>query len=304
MSSGVMALASLAVTYPAIAQPVPPKAANACIQRTAEEMVVATRDISVVSAGPVSTNGVRTLFMRNNRTGQTAECRVNTIDGFVLSVTMTGGTTSPPTVQPVPPQATNACIQRTAEEMVVATRDISVVSAGSANTNGVRTLFMRNNQTGQTAECRVNTIDGTVLSVTLTGGSSTPPPSSSPPTQGNFSGRGQASGSVFGGGRQADASLTFNQNGFSLGLFVPPGTGAQVRYQGVINRLRGTSPNNPNSFVIEGRVQSFASSANGLRVTNTAGTCQIEIFDARIVSTSCNTNVRNSSTRFTGMRQF
>lgn len=211
----------------------------------------------------------------------------------------------PAAAQPIPPKASNACIQRTAEEMVVATRDIVVTGAGPIDAeNGVRTLTLRNRVTGQTANCRVNTIDGTVLSVTLTGGGSTPPPSVSPPTEGNFSGRGRASGSVFGGGRQADASLTFNQNRFSLGLFVPPGTGAQVRYQGTINRLRSTSPNNPNSFVIESRVQSFASSANGLRVINTAGTCRIEIFDARIVSTSCNTNVRNSSTQFTGMRQF
>jgi hypothetical protein len=88
---GVMAMVAVTVTDSAIAQPVPSSARNACIQRTAEEMTVATRDISVVSAGPVSAeSGARTLFMRNNRTRQTAECRVNTIDGTVLSVNLGG----------------------------------------------------------------------------------------------------------------------------------------------------------------------------------------------------------------------
>ena len=57
-------------------------------------MTVATRDLSVVSAGPLSTeSGARTLFIRNNQTGQTAECRINTIDNTVLSVTLGGGNT-------------------------------------------------------------------------------------------------------------------------------------------------------------------------------------------------------------------
>lgn len=135
-----------------------------------------------------------------------------------------------------------------------------------------------------------------------TGGSS--PPSSSTPTEGSFSGRGQASSSVFGRGQQADASLDFNRNGFNLALSVPPGTGAQVQYLGTINRLRGTNSDNPNSFVLEGRVQSFASSANNLRVIDTAGTCRIEVSDARITSVSCSANAPSSSTRFTGMSQF
>jgi len=92
ISCGVMAMVAVTVADAAIAQSVPSIARNACIQRTAEEMVVATRDISVVSAGPVSAeSGARTLFMRNTQTGQTAECRVNTIDGTVLSVTLGGG---------------------------------------------------------------------------------------------------------------------------------------------------------------------------------------------------------------------
>ncbi len=89
---GVMAAVTLMAALPATAQSVPSGARNACIQRTAEEMVVATRDISVISAGPVNAeSGARTLFMKNSQTGQTAECRVNTIDNTVLSVTLGGG---------------------------------------------------------------------------------------------------------------------------------------------------------------------------------------------------------------------
>lgn len=146
--------------------------------------------------------------------------------------------------------------------------------------------------------------NGNLATGTCSGTGGSRPPSGSVPTEGSFSGRGQASGSVFGRGRQADASLDFNRNGFTLGLSVPPGTGAQVRYLGTINRLRSTNRNNPNSFVLEGRVQSFASSANNLRVINTAGTCRIEVFDARITSVSCSANAPGSSTRFTGMSQF
>ncbi len=211
----------------------------------------------------------------------------------------------PAIAQPVPAKARNACIQRTAEEMVVATRDITVTGAGPMDPeNGVRNLFMRNTRTGQTATCRVNTIDGFVLSVTLGGGGTVRPPSGSTPTEGSFQGRGNASGSVFGRGKRADASLSFNRNGFSLGVFVPPGTGAQVQYLGAIKRIRNTNPNNPNTFVIEGRIESFASSANNLRVINTRGDCRIEVFDARITSTSCSANASGSATQFRGMSQF
>ncbi len=88
---GVMTAVTLMSAYSAIAQSVPSTARNACIQRTAEEMGVATRDVSVTSAGPVSAeSGAVTLFMRNNKTSQTAECRVNTIDNTVLSVNLGG----------------------------------------------------------------------------------------------------------------------------------------------------------------------------------------------------------------------
>ncbi len=92
VGTGAIAAIALLIPYPAIAQSVSSTAQNACIQRTAEEMGVATRDVSVTSTGPVSAeSGAVTLSMRNNKTSQTAECRVNTIDNTVLSVNLGGG---------------------------------------------------------------------------------------------------------------------------------------------------------------------------------------------------------------------
>ena len=52
--------------------------------------------------------------------------------------------------------------------MGVATRDIAVTKTGALSAeSGAVTLSMQNNTTKQTAECRVNTIDNTVLSVNL-----------------------------------------------------------------------------------------------------------------------------------------
>ena len=175
-----------AIAHSATAQPIPAASVNACTQRVAEEMVVATRDIELTSGGPVDAlKGTQTLFLRNRTTGQTAECRVNTIDAYVLSVTVSPQVRPPQPVPPIAPisEASNrACLQRTAEEMVVATRDLDVTGVGSVNAaNGVGTVFLRNRVTGQTAECRVNTITNTVLSVTIT--SPRPPqPQPVPPT--------------------------------------------------------------------------------------------------------------------------
>jgi hypothetical protein len=125
------------------------------------------------------------------------------------------------------------------------------------------------------------------------------------PTQGTFVGRGLAGGSVFGNEREADASLNFNGNNFSFSLAVPPGTGTQVQYSGTINRLDRTGTTaNSGSFTLRGRVRSFASSANNLQVINVTGDCQVEVFDSRVVLSTCNTRQRDSATRFEGLRQF
>lgn len=126
----------------------------------------------------------------------------------------------------------------------------------------------------------------------------------SPPSQGTLPGRGVASGSVFTRGRMADAVLNFNNGKFSLSLAVPPGTGAQVNYTGTYNRLQRVGSPNSGSFILEGRIRSFASSANNLRVDNTTGTCRIETFDSLVLISSCNTSIRDSATRFQGMEQF
>lgn len=124
------------------------------------------------------------------------------------------------------------------------------------------------------------------------------------PTQGTFLGRGLASGAVFVDEQEVDANLNFNGSNFSYTLAVPPGTGAQVSYSGTISRLRSTGASNAGTFVLQGRVQRFASSADDLQVINATGTCRIEVFDSRIVSTTCNTRARNSKTRFEGLQQF
>lgn len=167
LTAGIVTAVTIAIAPPVLAQPIPPIASNACITHTAEAMVVAARNIQVTGAGPVDAlKGTRTLFMRNTVTGQTAQCKVNTIDGHILSVTLTNQP-KPPS-QTVPQASINACTQRTAEAMVVATRDIQMMGAGPANGLGERTLFMQNRVTNQTAECRVNTSSNTVLSVRLT----------------------------------------------------------------------------------------------------------------------------------------
>ena len=185
LGTSVMTLAAIAIAYPAMGQTVPTGSVNACTQRVAEDMVVQTRDIEFVSAGPIeATTGVRTLTMRNRTTGQTSLCKVNTIDSKVLSVTTSPGGRPPqvtPPAAPLPEASKRACLQRTAEEMVVQVRDIDVVNAGPIDAeSGVRTVFLRNRVTGQTAECRVNTFTATVISVTT---SPQPrPPQTSPPS--------------------------------------------------------------------------------------------------------------------------
>lgn len=129
--------------------------------------------------------------------------------------------------------------------------------------------------------------------------------STSPPTQGTFDGRGLARGSVFGDEQATDALLNMNGSNFSFSLSVPPGTGTQVNYIGTVRRTRSAgSPRSNSGFILQGRVRSFASSANGMQVINATGDCEIEVFDARVISSSCNTRLRDSGTRFDGLQQF
>jgi hypothetical protein len=136
---------------------------NACIQSTAEAMVVRADDVAVVATRPVDPeNGVRVLSMSNIVTGSTADCFYNEIDEQVTRVELTDSSSS------IPQEA--ACIQRTAEEMLARAADIEVVAIGPVDPeNGVRVLSMRNTVTGNTADCFYNEIDGQVTRVELTG---------------------------------------------------------------------------------------------------------------------------------------
>ncbi|GAP98969.1 hypothetical protein [Leptolyngbya sp. NIES-2104] len=122
-------------------------------------------------------------------------------------------------------------------------------------------------------------------------------------SQENFQGRGVAQGSAFTRGRNANTRLTLERNNFSLEMTEPSGRGARLQYRGVISR-RDNDANTPNSFTLNTRVQSFNSSANLRVLNNTAGTCRIEVFDARIISSTCNAVTGDSSSRFMGLEQF
>lgn len=122
------------------------------------------------------------------------------------------------------------------------------------------------------------------------------------PAQNEFDGRGVAHGSVFTRGRNVNTSLTINQGRFVYNMAQPPGTRVRVRYQGSV--ARQTPGNSPNSFVLDGRVQTFDSSASTRIFNNTTGTCRIEVFDARVISSNCRSVAPDSSTQFLGLEQF
>jgi hypothetical protein len=120
----------------------------------------------------------------------------------------------------------------------------------------------------------------------------------------NFQGRGVAQGSAFTQGRNANASLTLDRDNFGLELSERTGTGARVQYRGSIIRRQAAGSANSNSFTLDGRIRTFNSSNNLRVLNNTTGTCRIEVFDARVISSSCNAVAADSSTRFLGLEQF
>lgn len=161
-------------------------------------------------------------------------------------------------------------------------------------------MNVRRGNSSSDVRCNFDNASGTAVVSNTPDGSGT-----TSSTQGTFQGRGLATGSVFGNEQAAEAVLNINGSNFNLSLAVPPGTGAQVSYIGTVNRTRRAgSSRSSNGFVMQGRVRSFASSANGLQVTNVTGNCEIEVFDARVIFASCNTRLRDSSTRFNGLQQF
>ncbi|RZM79428.1 hypothetical protein [Leptolyngbya iicbica] len=124
-----------------------------------------------------------------------------------------------------------------------------------------------------------------------------------------FQGRGVAQGSVFARGRNANVLLTLDGENFRLEMTEPQASSnrnrapSRVEYRGVITR-RNAEPGGQNNFVLLTRVRSFDSSETLRVISNTAGTCRLEVFDARIVDSNCSTVTDNSSTRFLGVEQF
>lgn len=122
-------------------------------------------------------------------------------------------------------------------------------------------------------------------------------------TRTNFEGRGVVQGSTFTRGRNANVSLTLNGGNFILNLAEPPGNRARVQYRGSVVRQPNSSANS-NSFTLDGRVQTFESSASTRILNNTTGTCRIEVFDVRVISSSCRAAAPDSTTQFLGLEQF
>lgn len=145
-----------------------------------------------------------------------------------------------------------------------------------------------------------------VLRFTSQATTPTPPtPRPTPPPSGrNYQGRGIASGSVFTKGRQTDATLNVANNNFTFGLETPSRLGLRVQYRGTVTRQRSGSSLGRNGFVLEGRIRNFASSVTGMRSVPSIGTCRVEVFDSRVVSSECDTAVYQNSTRFQGLQQF
>jgi hypothetical protein len=74
----------------------------------------------------------------------------------------------PSVVEAIPQPARRACIVRTAEEMLEPVSDIRIINIGRASPeSGVAAVILENKRNRETATCRVNTIDNTVLSVTM-----------------------------------------------------------------------------------------------------------------------------------------
>lgn len=124
-----------------------------------------------------------------------------------------------------------------------------------------------------------------------------------------FQGRGIAQGSAFSQGRNANLALTLSGEDFRLEMTEPQGANnrgrepARVQYRGVIVR-RNDEVGRRNSFILVTRVRSFDSSEALRVITNTTGTCRLEVFDARVVYSNCNAIADDSSTRFLGLEQF
>lgn len=122
----------------------------------------------------------------------------------------------------------------------------------------------------------------------------------------NFQGRGVAHGAAFNQGRNASVALILEGDNFGLELTETGRSGssvARVQYRGVVSR-QSDNPTTARNFTINGRVRSFTTSTDLRVLTNTVGTCRIEVYNARVVSSNCDSVADNSSIRFLGLEQF
>lgn len=116
-------------------------------------------------------------------------------------------------------------------------------------------------------------------------------------------GRGVAQGAAFSRGRNANLALTLDGENFGLELTeiqssnVRSQAPGRVQYRGAMTR-HTDDPANANSFSLFARVRSFDSSQNLRIITNTTGTCRIEVFNSRVLSSDCSTIADDSSTEF------
>ncbi|MBF2050972.1 MAG: hypothetical protein EDM05_009385 [Leptolyngbya sp. IPPAS B-1204] len=201
-------------------------------------------------------------------------------------------------------RAREACATQAQQQLLTVNNVVSTTPVtGSGGRMIGSEVILNVSRGGETYDVRCSfdnaTRTATIASIPSTGsGSGT---TASRPASGTFQGRGVAHGATFTRGRTANVALTIEGDNFGLELAEPAPTGARVQYRGVIMRR---SDDAANSFTLRTRVRSFNSSGN-LRVLNTTtGTCQIEVFDARVISSNCNTATSDSSTRFLGLEQF
>ncbi|MCG9892996.1 MAG: hypothetical protein MH252_18225 [Thermosynechococcaceae cyanobacterium MS004] len=158
---------------------------NACRVRVAEELGTRTSNVFFLSEGTVNAeSGSETLYFRNTATGQNADCRVNTITGDILSVTLQSQHTSshhsnPSSFGSSEPSALSkalsaiaslsfvkSCKVRVAEELGAPVRDIYYVNSDPI-VQGRGSLLFRNSATSQRARCYINTQNKSILSVSI-----------------------------------------------------------------------------------------------------------------------------------------
>jgi hypothetical protein len=208
--------------------------------------------------------------------------------------------------------ARDACVAQAQQEAFVFNNFLATSPTFDRNnqmTGSVVTFNASRNGRAYLIECRYNNAS---RSATINARSLGTPPGngSALPTEGSFQGRGLVSGSVFGAERPTDAFLTFNANNFSFSLATLEGGGttaggAELNYNGTVVSLDSTrASGGAGNFILRGRVNTFASSANNLQVFEAPGTCQIEVADGRVIASDCSTSFRDSTTRFDGIPQF